>query len=270
VKTVGGGIYAAGDNMLGCSTVMPSELEIVISSGTPGVIPRTSRRPTQVILVEAIGGVVWAAFCWTLLLRIFAETAPQLPIVYSAAAILLGLVLSDFMSGFLHWFFDTFFEETTPFIGPHLITSFREHHRDPTGMTRHGFLELTGNSFLAYLLPLALVWWFGPASPESKWGVFNYTCWVSFTIALTMTNQLHCWAHRSRRSASPAGFTVAGSPSQRHTTRAIMRRRIGRLIASPTDGPIILPTDSPSSHTWKSYSLPLAFRAPLPEAESYF
>jgi hypothetical protein len=42
------------------------------------------------VLVEAIGGVVWTALCWTLLLRIFAETAPRLPIVYSGAAILLA------------------------------------------------------------------------------------------------------------------------------------------------------------------------------------
>src|SRR6478672_3287095 len=106
---------------------MPSELEIVISSRTPSVISRTSRRPAQVVFVEAIAGVVWTALCWALLLRIFAA-APRLSIVYSVPAILLGIVLSDFISGFLHWFFDTFFEENTPFVGPHLIAPFREHH----------------------------------------------------------------------------------------------------------------------------------------------
>src|SRR5262245_46698448 len=205
------------DNVLGCSTVMPSELEVVIFKP----IPHPSPRSIQVVLVEAIGGVLWAALCWVLLLRIFAENAPRLPIVYSGLAILLGLVLSDFMGGFLHWFFDTFFEESTPFIGPHLITPFREHHRDPAGMTRHGFLELTGNSFLGYLLPLALVWWFAPANPQSQWGVFNYTWWVSLAIALRMPNQLHCWAlqcspPRFARWLQRFGLAISASHHARH------------------------------------------------------
>jgi ubiquitin-conjugating enzyme E2 variant len=105
-------------------------------------------------------------------------------------------------------------------LSAHLI-HLRGHHRDPTGMTHHGFLELTGNSFLAYVLPLALVWWFGPASPESGWGVFNYTLWVSFTIALTMTNQLHCWAHQSSpvrfaRWLQRCGFAISASHHARH------------------------------------------------------
>ena len=51
------------------------------------------------------------------------------------------------LTGFVHWFCDTFFDETTPLVGPGLIAPFREHHRDPLLMTRHGFLELTGSSF---------------------------------------------------------------------------------------------------------------------------
>ena len=200
---------------------MPSELEIVISTRNPGVIHPTAHRSTQVILAEAIGGIVWAALCWTLLLRIFAETAPRLPIVYSAAAILLGIVLSDFMSGFLHWFFDTFFEETTPFIGPHLITPFREHHRDPTGMTHHGFLELTGTEsrIRSSTRSRVVVW---SRQSGSGWGVFNYTLAVSFTIALTnLTNQLHCWAHQSSpvrfaRWLQRCGFAISASHHARH------------------------------------------------------
>ena len=163
---------------------------------------------------------MWAALCWMLLLRIFAETAPPLPIVYSAAAILFGLVLSDFMSGFLHWFFDTFFEETTV----HRPAPDHTISRASSRSDRHDasrFSELTGNSFLAYVLPLALVWWFGPASPESGWGVFNYTWWVSFTIALTLTNQLHSWAHQSSpvgfaRWLQRCGFAISASHHTRH------------------------------------------------------
>jgi ubiquitin-conjugating enzyme E2 variant len=163
---------------------------------------------------------VWAALCSALVLRMFEVTAPQPPIVYSLLAILLGIVLADFTSGFFHWFFDTFFDETTPLIGWYLIAPFREHHRDPLAVTRHSFLELTGNSFLACVLPLALVWWFAD-SPQSHWGVLQYTWWVSMAIALTITNQLHCWAHqpsppRFARWLQRCRIAISASQHARH------------------------------------------------------
>jgi len=188
----------------------------------PRVIVRTARpRPTQVVLLEATSGVVWTALCGALVLRIFADAAPQMPIIYWVLAILFGIVLSDFMSGFLHWFFDTFFDETTPFIGPHLIAPFREHHRDSMAMTHHSFIELTGNSFIAYVLPLGGVWWVGPEIPETQFGVFNYAWWTAMTIALTMTNQLHCWAHqasppRFARWLQRCGMTISATHHARH------------------------------------------------------
>src|SRR6185436_4539047 len=70
-----------------------------------------------------------------------------------------GYAAADVASGLTHWFCDTFFREDTPGIGPVLIFPFREHHRDPAGMTRHGFLELTGNSCLGVAPLLGLAAW---------------------------------------------------------------------------------------------------------------
>lgn len=105
-----------------------------------------------------------------------------------AGGLLAGYVLADVASGLTHWFCDTFFEETTPVIGPLLIQPFREHHRDPRGMTRHGFLELTGNSALG-LLPvvgLSLLW------PIPAWASAAV---LTFALALFATNLFHKWAH---------------------------------------------------------------------------
>ena len=66
----------------------------------------------------------------------------------TAAGALLGYLAGDLMSGVVHWFCDTFFEEDTPLIGRVLILPFREHHRDPLAMTRHGFAEIAGNRFV--------------------------------------------------------------------------------------------------------------------------
>jgi hypothetical protein len=61
---------------------MRSELEIVIPGRTRAGIPHTSPpRPTRIVVVEAIGGVVSAALCSALVLRLLEETEPQPPIV---------------------------------------------------------------------------------------------------------------------------------------------------------------------------------------------
>ena len=99
-----------------------------------------------------------------------------------------GYALADAASGLTHWFCDTFFHEDTPGIGPVLIRPFREHHRDPAGMTRHGFLELTGNSCLGVTPLLGLAVW-RPWTPLFDAGL------LAFAIALFATNLFHKWAH---------------------------------------------------------------------------
>jgi ubiquitin-conjugating enzyme E2 variant len=98
--------------------------------------------------------------------------------------------MADFLTGFVHWFCDTFFDETTPLIGPGLIAPFREHHRDPLLMTRHGFLELTGSSFRGLAPVLMMFLWLGASLPAAA---------QAFAFALATgavaTNLLHRWAH---------------------------------------------------------------------------
>ena len=103
-------------------------------------------------------------------------------------AVLAGYLAADLVSGLVHWFCDRFFEEDTPLIGRVLIQPFREHHRDPRAMTRHGFLELTGNSCLglAPVLFLVVRW---PA------GTFLDALVLAFGVGVVATNLLHKWAH---------------------------------------------------------------------------
>jgi ubiquitin-conjugating enzyme E2 variant len=109
-------------------------------------------------------------------------------------AVAAGYLLADLLSGLVHWFCDRFFDEHTPLIGRVLISPFREHHRDPLAMTRHGFLELTGNSCLGLAPVLALVWrW-----PLSVW---LDALVLSLAVGVIATNLLHKWAHAA---AAPA------------------------------------------------------------------
>jgi hypothetical protein len=122
--------------------------------------------------------------------RIWRDSGSPADILAVGAALALGYLMADLLTGFVHWFCDTFFDETTPVIGAGLIAPFREHHRDPLLMTRHGFLELTGSSFRGLAPVLAVFVWTGETLPVAA---------QAFAFAIgsgaVATNLLHRWAH---------------------------------------------------------------------------
>ena len=113
--------------------------------------------------------------------------------VVAAGAV--GYVLSDLVSGLVHWGFDTWGSPRTPVLGPTFIVPFRVHHTDPEDITRHGFVATNGHNCLVALPVLvgALV------LPET----WNLTALVqAFITAMCLgvfgTNQFHKWAHQQK------------------------------------------------------------------------
>jgi plasmanylethanolamine desaturase len=121
-----------------------------------------------------------------------------------------GYVAGDLMSGIVHWFCDTFFEEDTPLIGRVLIHPFREHHRDPLAMTRHGFAEIAGNSCLALAPLLAAAAALPAPTAERPAGLAVHASLLVFTVVAVGTNQLHKWAHAGAVPAFVVRLQVAG------------------------------------------------------------
>ncbi len=119
-------------------------------------------------------------------------------------AMLSAYLFADFASGMVHWVCDTFFEERTPVIGKLIIQPFREHHRDPLAMTRHGFLELNGNNCLSMIPLLLIAWWYGGPVAVSNLSLFTHSFLFTFSVAILLTNQFHRWAHE------PAPPFIAG------------------------------------------------------------
>ena len=150
-----------------------------------------ARRPRFVVAAE-----------WTFLLAVLivlatlaARVSTDLSRAHDAAgvvsalvAIPLGIVIADLASGIVHWGCDTFLREDAPVIGPLFIAPFREHHRDPLAMTRHGFVERNGVVAFASLPALAL----GLLPSTSVLGSMTA---LACAIAVLFTNELHAWAH---------------------------------------------------------------------------
>eukprot|EP01095_Lingulamoeba_sp_RSL-Kostka_P018203 TRINITY_DN988_c1_g1_i1.p1 TRINITY_DN988_c1_g1~~TRINITY_DN988_c1_g1_i1.p1 ORF type:complete len:135 (-),score=22.14 TRINITY_DN988_c1_g1_i1:33-437(-) len=75
-------------------------------------------------------------------------------IILNLICCFVGIVMADFLSGVVHWFFDTYASVNTPVIGT-IVRSFREHHLYPKAMCEHDFIEVNNDkSLFEYLLVL--------------------------------------------------------------------------------------------------------------------
>ena len=113
------------------------------------------------------------------------------------AVVLLAYLAADLASGFVHFLADNFGSEETPILGPNFIGPFRDHHVDPTGITRNNFVDNNGNNCLASVPFMLLVWLFVPAA-SAAWGYLFGAFFLMVCPAGLLTNQFHKWAHMER------------------------------------------------------------------------
>lgn len=158
---------------------------------SPTAVVPPSYKLTHLIF-EGTTLLVFLGLLGAFFFRLF-NAPPINSLVAITFAISLGLIASDIVSGLVHWAADSWGSFSTPIFGPWLIRSFREHHADPSSITRHGFIETNGaNSaggvvlivpalFLLDFLPLASLFL------------------AAFAIGISMTNQVHKWSHLEKR-----------------------------------------------------------------------
>lgn len=145
-----------------------------------------AHRVVEILAILVFGAL--AAYLWWRLAT--ATRVSQLWIIGAAAVA--GYVVADFMSGIVHWLFDTWGSVDTPVLGRGFIRPFREHHRDATSITRHDFVETNGNNCFASMPVLATAC-FIPI--ETSLGILA-TAFLLFTsLGVLATNQFHKWAH---------------------------------------------------------------------------
>ncbi|MBK6692563.1 MAG: hypothetical protein IPG50_10210 [Myxococcales bacterium] len=105
----------------------------------------------------------------------------------------LSCLMADVASGVVHFLADRYGSLETPFLGPNVLRSFREHHDEPLAIVEHDFVTLTGDVCLATVpfLGIALLVLHGD-TPLERVGLAV----AAFTAALGATTSLfHKWAH---------------------------------------------------------------------------
>jgi hypothetical protein len=111
-------------------------------------------------------------------------------------SVILGYLLADFFSGFVHFLGDTFGSIKTPLVGSAFIFPFRQHHQDPEEITRHGFIETNGHNCLVSLPVMMLMTHvLYRFALTSSWYAFAYTTLLFLILGIFLTNQFHKWAH---------------------------------------------------------------------------
>jgi ubiquitin-conjugating enzyme E2 variant len=117
---------------------------------------------------------------------------------WTPLAALVGLLVADFLSGFVHWAFDTWGSVDTPFFGKLAIRTFRHHHVDEKAITRHDFIETNGHNFgLAFMFSASGLVYLDAAT-ASLLDVFAGMALAFTSFFVSMTSQIHKWAHMDR------------------------------------------------------------------------
>ena len=102
------------------------------------------------------------------------------------------MLVADFLSGLVHWAADTWGRPTWPIVGNAFIRGFREHHVDPTAITRHDFVETNGaNSLVSLPALISGIYLFQPSATA----LVLTSSMTGLCVWLFATNQFHKWAH---------------------------------------------------------------------------
>jgi ubiquitin-conjugating enzyme E2 variant len=148
-------------------------------------------------MLEVVSIAAASALAAGLAGRIWIHTKGRAAWMVVVASAVTGYLLSDIVSGVVHWLADRFGTVKTPLVGANFIRVFREHHLDPEDITRHDFIETNGHNCFVSFPALAMTYAF-PAPQGRLWLLFALALVLFLCLAIFGTNQFHKWAHMTR------------------------------------------------------------------------
>nr|CAB3267065.1 transmembrane protein 189 [Phallusia mammillata] len=118
-------------------------------------------------------------------------------LTYIIPAMFAGIITADFASGFVHWAADSWGSIEIPVLGKAFIRPFREHHIDPTAITRHDMVETNGDNFMLVIIPIAVsVLRFSTQTLDEIQSNYAFQAYTfSLALFICLTNQIHKWSH---------------------------------------------------------------------------
>lgn len=103
------------------------------------------------------------------------------------------LLAADFAAGFVHWLEDAYAREDTPVIGPLIARANIVHHHYPRYFTRLSWWESSWELLVLSAVAVLGAW---------SLGLLTWQVWL-FAVLATNANQIHKWAHRTRKENGP-------------------------------------------------------------------
>jgi ubiquitin-conjugating enzyme E2 variant len=108
------------------------------------------------------------------------------------AASVVAILTADLLSGIIHWAADSYGSVDMWLVGKNILRNFREHHIDPTAITRHDFVETNGDNFTIIVPVLAYLAYSFVTSPVEviqaryNWSIYFYL----LSVFISLTNQV--------------------------------------------------------------------------------
>ncbi|MBX3472946.1 MAG: hypothetical protein KF754_01015 [Planctomycetes bacterium] len=142
-------------------------------------------------------------------------------------AVLGAWLLTDFLSGLIHWAGDTWGRVSMPVVGRMLVRTFREHHTSPRAITHHGVVQLLGEQSLFATPLMGLLLLFNPDDQDVV-GTTTLLGLYFMLVVITASNLFHKWAHMRKppvvaRVMQNLGLVISFKHHARHHAPPYMR-----------------------------------------------
>ena len=146
-----------------------------------------------------LGGIAMTTTT-TIYLLVCLFRSPTLSGWYMPLAALMGILFADFISGFVHWMFDTWGSVDTPVLGALAIRTFRHHHVDRKAMLQHDFIETNGHNIALSTVCATSGILLCSIGTASLFDVFCASACAFAIVFVSLTSQIHKWAHMEEQA----------------------------------------------------------------------